>query len=217
MTAKTKTIGEMLREERLKHRIELSELASLTKIKQSYLQALEENRFSDLPAATFIKGYIKTYGSVFGFDHVPLLAILRRDYKQSVKGTLVPRDFLKSVHHKRVLWTPVTVVLIVATTLFLSLLGYVGVQWYNLNRPPALTLDQPTDNQVVSGKVEIIGQVENTDAVVAVNAQPVSLQVDGSFSTDIFLSREGVTTVTVTATDRRGKTATVQRNVIVQF
>ena len=94
---RTKTIGETLKDERNKHRLRLEDLAKKTRIRASYLQALEENRFEDLPATTFVKGYIKTYAHVFGFDHQPLLAMLRRDYKESAKGRLIPREFIKPI------------------------------------------------------------------------------------------------------------------------
>lgn len=68
----TKSIGEILREERLKHRLSLSDLAKRTRIRLSYLEALEDSQFNQLPAAIFVKGYIRAYGQVFGFDHKPL-------------------------------------------------------------------------------------------------------------------------------------------------
>jgi len=213
---KTKSIGEILREEREYHRLSLEALAKRTRIRQEYLQALENNEFELLPAAAFVKGYIKTYGQVFGFDYQPLLALLRRDFKESAKGTLVPREFIKPVLRRRRWWSPLTGTVLGLGAIFIVVLGYLGVQWYNFNKPPQISVVQPTENAVVASQVLVKGKTR-MDAIVTVNDQPVALQQDGSFETQIFLPTEGLNTVTIDAKDRRGKKSEIQRTVLVKF
>lgn len=213
---KTKTVGEMLKEERLRSRLTLSELATKTKIRLAYLKSLEENRFEDLPSATFVKGYIRTYAKFFGLDHRPLLALLRRDYGQSAKGRLVLREFIKPMMADRWQWSGVTLIALLAAGSFLSLLIYVGVQWYNLNKPPELVVTAPEDRSLVAAQVKVEGRT-HPEATLTVNLAPVALRPDGSFTTEVFLSREGATTITVEATDRRGRTSLEQRTVVVEF
>ncbi len=213
---KIKTIGEILRTERQNHHLSLDQLAQKTRIRQEYLIALEENRFSDLPSATFVKGYIKTYSKIFGFDHEPLLALLRRDYKESAMGTLVPRDFIKPMLKKRQLWTPVTFAMMVLGVIFLSLTSYVGVQWYNIQKPPMLAIQQPKENDFVSAQITVKGQTVG-DAIVTINTQPVAINPDGTFQGDVYIPREGIHTITIESTDSRGKKSVLQRTVHVQF
>lgn len=213
---KTKTIGEILREEREFHRLSLESLAKRTRIREEYLQALEANEFEKLPAAAFVKGYIKTYGQVFGFDYQPLLGLLRRDFKESAKGKLVPREFIKPILHKRQWWSPMTGTVLIAGSVFLVLFGYVALQWVTFNRPPEVSVRQPADNQTVASQVIVSGTTE-VESIVTINDQPVALQPDGSFETQIFLPTEGAHNITVSATDRRGKSKVVQRTVYVKF
>lgn len=213
---KTRTIGEALKEERVKHRLRLEDLSRKTRIRIAYLEALEANQFELLPSATFVKGYIKTYAQVFGFDHEPLIALLRRDYKPSAKGTLVPREFIKPILKNRAKRTSVNAVIVVLATIFITLVGYVGIQWYNLNKPPLLEVSTPSEQASVSSKVIIEGTTV-VDAVVTVNDQPVALQPDGSFRTEIFIPTEGIALLKVQAKDRRGKVNTVERLVTVEF
>lgn len=213
---KTKTIGETLREERQHHRLKLKELSNRTRIKLEYLRALEENSFNKLPAATFVKGYIKSYAQVFGFDYQPLIALLRRDYKESAKGKLVPREFVKPILKKRHLWTPVTLIVTLLGTAFAIIMVYIGLQWYQLTKPPSLEVTDPAEEAFVASQIKVVGQTA-PEAIVTVNSQPVSLQPDGSFQTEIFLPREGVNTLTIEATDRRGKSTIIQRSVRVRF
>ncbi|MCA9368928.1 MAG: helix-turn-helix domain-containing protein [Pseudomonadales bacterium] len=213
---KTRTIGEMLRDERQGRRFRLEDLANRTRIRIEYLEALEANEFEKLPSATFVKGYIKTYAELFGFDHKPLLALLRRDYKESARGTLVPREFITPVLRQRITFNSLTLFVIALVGVFLSLLGYVGVQWHILTRPPELRVSQPAEQDQVASRVVVSGETE-PDAVVTVNDQPVALQSDGSFTTEVFISTEGISTISVEATDRRGKTSREDRTVYVRY
>ncbi|MFZ1721283.1 MAG: helix-turn-helix domain-containing protein [Microgenomates group bacterium] len=213
---RTKSIGEVLKDERLAHRFPLEKLSKQTRIRLEYLSALESNQFEKLPAATFVKGYIKTYASVFGFDHQPVLALLRRDYRESAKGTLVPREFIKPVLKPRMQNYRVTALVVAAMFVFFTLLGYVGVQWYYLQQPPSLAVTAPEDHAKVSATVQILGRTD-LDATVHVNQEPVALQPDGSFQSQISIPKEGIAFIEVTAVDRRGKTSSVLRTVTVEF
>ena len=153
---------------------------------------------------------------MFGVDHKPLWAMLRRDFKESARGKLIPREFIKSVHRKRRFWTPVTSVLLVLGTIFFSFALYVAVQWYNLQKPPVLEIANPQPNSEVSSQVIVSGKTV-PDAVVSINSQPVALQPDGNFQTEIFLPREGINTITIESTDRRGKSSIEQRTVRVVY
>lgn len=212
----TKTIGSILCEEREFHRVGLADFAKLTRIKTEYITALESNHFEELPAAPFVRGYIKTYGQAFGFDYQPLLAMLRRDYKESAKGQLVPREFIKPLLKRRAVWTPTTMTVMGLIVVFLTLTSYVGWQWYNLQKPPVLNVTKPDTNAVVSAQVEVEG-VAAKEAVVSVNAQPVELDTNGRFATQVYLPRDGINTISIEAKDRRGKSTVVQRTVRVEY
>jgi len=213
---KTKQVGEMLKEEREKYRLTLDEVAKRTRIRAEYIQALEESRFQDLPASPFVKGYIKTYAKLLGLTYQPLIALLRRDYKESAKGALIPREFFAPVMQDRLRWSPVTFIALAAVCVFMTLFGYVGIQWYTLNKPPELTITTPTEKAVVASKVIVSGKT-HPEATVLVNLQPVSLQQSGTFETEVFIPREGVSTITIEAADRRGRTTIEQRTVVVEF
>lgn len=212
----TKTIGQILRAEREFHNLTLAELAHRTRIRLEYLQALEADDYTKLPASTFVKGYIRTYGELFSFNYQPLIAMLRRDYRESAQGALVPRDFIKPVLKKKSFWTPLTYLLFGLATVFGVLLLYIGFQWWQLQQPPDLFLFSPEEDAQVAAQVVVQGQTE-PDAIVTVNNQPVSLQPDGQFQTELSLVREGLNTITVEATDRRGQSRLVQRTVRVAF
>jgi Helix-turn-helix domain len=61
-------IGTSLREARLRQGLDFPELESATKIRGKYLRALEDEQFEQLPAQTYVKGFLRTYADFLGLD-----------------------------------------------------------------------------------------------------------------------------------------------------
>lgn len=61
-------IGNSLREARLRRTIEFAQAEQATKIRGKYLRALEDERFDQLPAQTYVKGFLRTYADYLGLD-----------------------------------------------------------------------------------------------------------------------------------------------------
>jgi flagellar biosynthesis protein FlhG len=64
----TEITGELLRKLRETRGIELGDIAQRTKISERYLRAIEEERFSDMPAAVYVRGYVMEYARALRID-----------------------------------------------------------------------------------------------------------------------------------------------------
>ena len=73
------SFGEKLKLEREKRKITLEEVSSSTKIGTRMLQALEEEKFNQLPGGIFNKGFVRAYARVIGLDEDQAVA----DYLQA--------------------------------------------------------------------------------------------------------------------------------------
>ena len=73
------SFGEKLKQEREKRKITLEEISVSTKIGMRMLQALEEDRFAQLPGGIFNKGFVRAYSRVVGLDEDQTVA----DYLQA--------------------------------------------------------------------------------------------------------------------------------------
>jgi cytoskeleton protein RodZ len=62
------SFGEKLKKEREKRKITLEEISSSTKIGTRMLQALEEDKFNQLPGGIFNKGFVRAYARSIGID-----------------------------------------------------------------------------------------------------------------------------------------------------
>jgi cytoskeletal protein RodZ len=62
------SFGEKLKQEREKRKISLDEISGTTKIGTRMLQALEEDKFDQLPGGIFNKGFVRSYSRCVGLD-----------------------------------------------------------------------------------------------------------------------------------------------------
>ncbi|MEC4818538.1 MAG: DUF4115 domain-containing protein [Scytonema sp. PMC 1069.18] len=63
-----KEIVAHLRQVREQHSVRIEELAAYTRIRPTFLQALEEGRFEELPEPVYVQGFIRHYGDAIGLD-----------------------------------------------------------------------------------------------------------------------------------------------------
>src|SRR5262245_6232753 len=61
-------IGSSLREARLRQGLDFPEVEQATKIRGKYLRALEDEQFHQLPAQTYVKGFLRSYAEYLGLD-----------------------------------------------------------------------------------------------------------------------------------------------------
>ena len=155
---RTKSIGEILQEEREAHRVSLEFLAQKSKINPDFLVALENNRYQDLPSAIYIKSFIKTYAKIFGFDHQPLFAMLRRDYQENEKGRLIKRQEDGKGRHRS--WRQADLLVFSSIAIFLTLIIFIAFKWQQFNKAPELKVDSPAEMATVKQKLAISGQTE---------------------------------------------------------
>jgi DnaJ-class molecular chaperone len=60
--------GEVLRRIRVSRGVEIEEIAEVTKISPAYLRLIEQNRFHDLPAAVYLRGFLRQYAHCLRLD-----------------------------------------------------------------------------------------------------------------------------------------------------
>jgi DnaJ-class molecular chaperone len=60
--------GARLRRARLRRGIELDQISQITKVSTAALGHLEHERFADLPATVYVRGFVKAYAKAIGLD-----------------------------------------------------------------------------------------------------------------------------------------------------
>jgi len=75
------TIGDTLREARMRQHLDIADVEASTKIRAKYLRALENEEFGMLPGPTFVKTFLRTYAEALGLDPHLLVEEYRAAYE----------------------------------------------------------------------------------------------------------------------------------------
>ncbi|MBD2414140.1 hypothetical protein FACHB389_22285 [Nostoc calcicola FACHB-389] len=83
-----KEISTHLRQVRQQKSIRIEEIAAQTMIRLGVLQALEQERFEELPEPIFLQGFIRRYGDALGLDgnalsHMLITNVVRQNSKNA--------------------------------------------------------------------------------------------------------------------------------------
>lgn len=143
------SFGTYLKNERELRGASLKDIAHATRIPERHLEALEEDRYDDLPAEVFIKGYIRNYGEALGVDANELLTA----YDERIgKGRREEREkSWKEVAHREQKKTSIQTQL--KLVVFVIAMGVAGwLVWASLNTPPS------NDSQAVHVPMKTIPQ-----------------------------------------------------------
>lgn len=178
------TVGEKLRAAREAQKLELSDIASRTRIPLRHLEAIEQSNFASLPSSTYALGFAKAYARAVGADEVAIGRELRQELGDRPERPAPPPSYDFSdpsrVPSRGIAFAGVIIAVLV-------LIG-VGL-WYgtDLFRGSA-----PTENLI---------PLENTTAADSANpAAPTPAPITGGQVTLVALD-----TVWVRVTDASGK------------
>jgi Helix-turn-helix domain/RodZ C-terminal domain len=89
-------VGQALREARTERGIELGEVERATKIRIRFLRAMEEDRWEELPAPAYARGFISAYARFLGLDEGALVD----QYRSTVEGAARPEPIPSTVLHR---------------------------------------------------------------------------------------------------------------------
>jgi cytoskeletal protein RodZ len=79
-------VGEKLRDSRLSKGLTLEEVAEVTKIRSTYLAAIEAGEYGKLPGEVFLKGFIAQYAQAMDEDPEPYLELYRQERAEAGTG-----------------------------------------------------------------------------------------------------------------------------------
>jgi len=103
--------GERLQAARIEQGLALGDLANQMHLSTAILESLEENRFEDITAPIFVKGYLRSYARIVGIDETEILDLYVEEYMDSdppissTSSDRVQRQRARSVHRPSV-WMP---------------------------------------------------------------------------------------------------------------
>ncbi len=210
-TPETK-LGALLKQQRQRSGIKLSEVEVVTKIRGRYLTRFEADDYSDLPNDVYVRGFVRRYGEFLGLNGGEVMALYDAQRGQLAAKSSARRRPLK----RRFIFTPKILVILGIGLAIVAVLAYLLWQVSTLAGAPKLRVDSPKDNQVVTAStIQTSGKVE-PGADLFINGVAVISDAGGHFSDQLTL-QDGLNTIKFTAKSKLGKSTVVSRSLLVHL
>lgn len=206
--------GIKLKEKRLEKGLSLEDVSKNTKIKQEFLEFIENGAYEKLPSVSYAQGFVRNYAKFLNLNEKEIMAIFRREFEGEKLYRVLPKGFEQEDEF------PISRLKIRRSALFIILsflifLGYIFFQYrYAIINPP-LTITSPKNLSVTSSsQIKVIGKTDS-NATVYVNLDAVSVDESGNFQKVIFVF-PGKTTITIKAVNKFLKETTkkIEINVV---
>jgi cytoskeletal protein RodZ len=206
-------LGPRLHQKRVQRKQTLEEIAQELKIKPTFLAAIERGEYNKLPSPAYAQGFVQNYAAYLGISKAETTMLFKREFDEKRAMKVLPDSMLKTkefpikrIHIQR---SVITFIVLIALVL-----GYLFFQYRTAFFPPYLAVTSPQAGSKITQDVTVSGTADS-NATVTVDGETASVASNGSFQKDITLF-PGDSTITVKATNRSGKTSTIQRSVDVQ-
>lgn len=206
-------VGQRLKEARLEKGLSLEQVAEGTKIRSSFLTAIEKGEYNRLPSASYAQGFVRNYAEFLGLPKREILALFRRDFDEEKIYKVLPEGFVRdeSLPARR-FKIHQAVFVIVGIVILLG--GFLFYQYRSAFIDPPLEVTEPKEGAVTSQDITVTGET-NPAMTLTVNGSPVTLEQNGTFIKRI-VAFPGKATITVKAVNRFGRETVILRNIDVK-
>jgi len=206
-------VGQRLRAERIKKGLTLEEVSKATKIKSSFLLAIEKGEYDKLPPATYAQGFVRNFASFLGIPEREILALFRREYVEEKVVRVLPEGLLKRedfpLKRFRLQQTAKLIIFV-----FIILVSYILFQYRYAIIDPPLKIDSPKEGAVVSSQTITVAGSTDPNASLFVNNDSVSLDNKGNFKKVITVFT-GKTTIAIKVINYFGRETVLERHIDV--
>lgn len=192
------TFGERLKRERELREVSLKELLTGTRISARYLEALENERWDQLPGGAFSRGFVRSIARYLGLDEESFLADY--DMARGEQAAPVPKPYENKIPRPPI-WMPIAVLL--GALLILGLLvagGVYGWRMYAAHRAAkrASSTSSVTTPGLVAPPNTTAGEVvpvsvggTAADSAISGAQVPLELSVSTSATTRVRIVADG--------------------------
>ncbi len=211
--AKTKRVGEELKEARIRIGLDLDNISRNSLIAKNHLLMIEDCEYHRLPQAVAYRlAYIKGYAKAVGLDPKSLTRDFKNEGGLKDIRTIHPHQ---TIRNSRFNFFSLTLRYVVAGVFIFIFLGYLAWQVKGVIEPPELVLYSPEEGMIANTLSAFIQGETEKETALTINGQEVRVNDAGRFETHLDL-QNGVNTIIVSVKKKHGKTTTVTRHVVAR-
>ena len=207
------TVGQILQETRLYKKLTLQEVAEGTRIKLSFLTAIEKGEYDKLPSPSYAQGFVKNYAEFLGIPSRRIIPLFKREFDANNAYRILPKGFTKE-HTVRTGRFRLRRMIFLVLGVLLIIFSYLFYQYRAAFLSPRISLSSPKDQESFGQDVRVTGETDPS-VLVFVNEDQVTVSEQGEFSKVITLF-PGNNTITVVARNTFGKETIIKREVVIK-
>lgn len=173
-----KKVGQVFKQERKEKDLTLDQIVDKIKVPLSFLRALEDEDYQQLPEGLYPSLYVRKYANFLELDEEKMLAFFRRDY--------IKKEESKKLSLSSFAWGQKWVKYVGVGFIISIFLMYLGYQYWTYVRPPGVKINlvnSPEQGNVLKGKT-------NPQATLKINEEVVLLNDDGTFTYPVSQGRK---------------------------
>ena len=181
------TLGEYLLAVRKELGLTLEEVSQATGVYEKFIHYIETGKYHLLPPGVYVLGFLKKLANVYNISCDALLEQYRKELgivEHAASEKLRAKKTWKE-RFSNITVTPKLITFAGSAAIGLIAFLYVVFQVFAINKTPALAINEPKNDAVISGtSIKVSGK---TDAgnIVSINGQNVFVEPSGEFHTTI--------------------------------
>jgi cytoskeletal protein RodZ len=201
------TLGEYLLAVRNSLGYTLEEVSQKTGVYEKFIHYIETGEYHLLPPGVYVLGFLKKLAAVYEISSDALIGQYRKErgiVEHQAAQTLSEQKNWKTKFN-RVTITPKLLTISGSALVGVFAFLYIVFQVFAINKTPALAINEPKNDAVITGtSVNVAGKTE-PGIIVAINGQNVFVDPSGNFRTTIGVA-PGQKELKIQAVNKFGKT-----------
>jgi len=177
-------LGEKLKEERLIKNLSLKDVSKSTKIKEVFLEYIENGEYEKLPSSSYARGFVNNYIKFLNLPEEEMMALFRREFDEEKDYSVLPKGLDQNQEFPlsgfRIRQTAVIIFII-----FLIFLGYILFSYRYAFLNPPLNITTPKNGSVIlTSEIRVLGKTDS-NSTVYIDKNAVSVDNNGNFEKTI--------------------------------
>lgn len=206
-------VGQRLKETRLEKGLSLEDVAQATKIRASFLSAIEKGEYQKLPSSSYAQGFVQNYADFLGLPRREIMALFRREFDEEKVYKVLPEGFVKEEHlHRRSIKIHQALLIVFGVLLFLG--GFLFYQYRAAFFNPDLEVSEPQGRTVTTSDIVVRGKTDQ-NVTVTVNNIPVAIDESGNFSKRVSVF-PGENSIVIRAVNTFGRETQITRDITLK-
>lgn len=211
-------VGEQLKKARQAKGLTLYKVSTVYCIPQTFLNAVEANKFDALPNTVYTKGMLKKYLRILGLSPEQYLALWEEahaHWETLEQDPVTEKDIKRSQKpYSRWFITPSVLQKVFVAILAIGLIAYIGIRFNASIGPPSLVIVSPQDEMTTSQTSVVVSGKTEPEVAVMINQYQVTVNEDGSFEEVVTLQR-GLNVLEIEAAKKNRPTQSTIRHILV--